>query len=134
MGKVIAGNIISFQIIKTKPTMSSSYTLQIPIKTLSYYQCVIDYNDVELRSSNNKSAASPYWKQGIPLKLCARACVCGSVYRDFLKTSRIHFVKNNPICPTKYGQLLQMKISYSSYQLWNFITFLDIEPLVAQMF
>ena len=136
MGKVIAGNRISFQIIKTKPTMSSSYTLQIPIKTLSYYQCVIDYNDDELRSSNNKSAASPYWKQGIPLKLSARACVCvcENVYRDFFKTSRIHFVTNNPICPTKYRQLLQMKISYSSYQLWNFITSSDIEPLAAQMF
>ena len=85
MGKVIAGNRTSFQIIKTKPTMSSSYTLQILIKMLSYYQCVIDYNDDELRSSNNKSAASPYWKQGIPLKPCARACVCESVYRDFFK-------------------------------------------------
>ena len=82
MGKVIAGNRTSFQIIKTKPTMSSSYTLQIPIKTLSYHQCVIDYNDDELRSSNNKSAASPYWKQGIPLKLCVRACVCVRMYTE----------------------------------------------------
>lgn len=121
MGKVIAGNRISFQIIKTKPTMSSSYTLQIPIKTLSYHQCVIDYNDDELRSSNNKSAASLYWKQGIPLKLCARACVCvWECIQRFLQNFQNSFCQKQSYMPNK----IQTTVTNE-----NFIFFLSVMEL-----
>lgn len=115
MGKVLAGNRIPFQIIKSKPTMSSSYTLQIPIKTLSYYQCVIDHNDDELRSSNKKSAASTYWEQVIPLKLCVCECI-----QRFLQNF------NNSFC---------QKQSYMPDKIWttvtneNFISFPSVTEL-----